>query len=101
MFQEERKCRASFLSTELFLPFSCSSLVAGKWKIFGYFSGILLCVVSRVLGTEGGAVPDMQGGDVSLFFPTLTSHSIEWQDLGQKSRNPIIICPKIQIASIP
>ena len=45
-------------------------------KIFGYFSGILLCVVSRVLGTEGGAVPDMQGGDVSLFFPTLTSHSI-------------------------
>ena len=41
-----------------------------------YFFGILLCVVSRVLGTEGGAVPDMQGGDVSLFFPTLTSHSI-------------------------
>ena len=76
MFQEDRKCRSSFLSTEFFKPFSRSSLVAGKWKIFGYFSGILLCVVSRVLGTGGGAVPDMQGGDVSLFFPTLTSHSI-------------------------
>ena len=76
MFQEEWKCISSFLSTDFFLPFSCSSLVEGKWKIFEYFFGILLCVVSRVLGTEDGAVPDMQGGDVSLFFPTLTSHSI-------------------------